>query len=263
MQEMKRTLISGVGLAVLLRLTEPVTAAELPVAMPVKAPRISAEYGVYVGGYLGDAWGNSNWTTAPDVSGSLNLTQRIDPFDEAGNSFAGLQFGYDYMLPNRVVIGAVADATIPAFKISLESPSTARRSSRPRPSGRKATARRCSLPALCALASVTRREPAFLWDRRVCLDPRSADADATRHRHDRHVFAVAFRLGGWGRRRGPGGAALDRESRIPVACRLELPASVGVRCQVKRRQRWQRTLSTFTGRRRWSSKRTPRSDRPI
>jgi hypothetical protein len=29
---MKRTLISGVGLAVLLRLTEPVTAAELPVA---------------------------------------------------------------------------------------------------------------------------------------------------------------------------------------------------------------------------------------
>jgi opacity protein-like surface antigen len=54
-----------VGLAVLLRLTEPVTAAELPVAMPVKAPRISAEYGVYVGGYLGYAWGNSNWTTAP------------------------------------------------------------------------------------------------------------------------------------------------------------------------------------------------------
>jgi high affinity Mn2+ porin len=113
---MKRTLISGVGLAVLLRLTEPVTAAELPVAMPVKAPRISAEYGVYVGGYLGYAWGNSNWTTAPDVSGSLNLTQRIDPFDEAGNSFAGLQFGYDYMLPNRVVIGAVADATIPSFQ---------------------------------------------------------------------------------------------------------------------------------------------------
>ena len=72
MREMKRTLISGVGLAVLLRLTEPATAADLPVAMPVKAPPISAEYdwtGVYLGGYLGYAWGSSNWTTSPDISG--------------------------------------------------------------------------------------------------------------------------------------------------------------------------------------------------
>jgi high affinity Mn2+ porin len=119
MREMKWTLISGVGLAVLLRLIEPVTAADLPVAMPVKAPPISAEYdwtGVYVGGYLGYAWGSSDWTTAPDLSGSLNLTQRIDPFNESGSFFAGFQFGYDYMLPNRIVLGAVADGTFPSFQ---------------------------------------------------------------------------------------------------------------------------------------------------
>jgi hypothetical protein len=60
MRGMKRTLVSGVGLAALLRLTEPGTAADLPVAMPVKAPPISAAYdwtGFYVGGHIGLAAG--------------------------------------------------------------------------------------------------------------------------------------------------------------------------------------------------------------
>jgi high affinity Mn2+ porin len=70
--------------------------------------------GFYAGGHLGYAWGSSNWTT-PGVSGSFNLSQPIDTFAETGSFFAGLQAGYNYMLPNRVVIGVEADASFPAF----------------------------------------------------------------------------------------------------------------------------------------------------
>jgi high affinity Mn2+ porin len=88
--------------------------------MKLKAvPRsVSSAYdwtGFYAGGHLGVASGSSNWTTAPGLSGSLDLFQPIDTFNEAGSFFAGVQIGYDYMLPNRFVIGAVADASFPAF----------------------------------------------------------------------------------------------------------------------------------------------------
>jgi high affinity Mn2+ porin len=71
--------------------------------------------GFYGGGHFGVAWGNSNWTAAPGISGSTNLFQTIDTFDEAGSFFAGLQGGYNYMLPDRFLIGAEVDATFPSF----------------------------------------------------------------------------------------------------------------------------------------------------
>ncbi len=71
--------------------------------------------GFYAGGHFGFAWGSSNWTATPGISGSTNLFQTIDTFDEAGSFFAGLQGGYNYMLPNRFLIGVEADATFPAF----------------------------------------------------------------------------------------------------------------------------------------------------
>jgi high affinity Mn2+ porin len=94
--------------------------------MVTKAPPISpsapAGYnwnGFYAGGHFGVAWGNSNWTAsspgAPAVTGSTNLFQSIDTFDEAGSFFAGVQGGYNYMLPNRVLVGAEADAAFPSF----------------------------------------------------------------------------------------------------------------------------------------------------
>jgi high affinity Mn2+ porin len=88
--------------------------------MPLKArPRsVPSAYdwtGLYAGGHLGVAWGNSDWTTAPNLSGSLDLFQQIDTFNESGSFFAGVQVGYDYMLPNRFVVGAVADASFPSF----------------------------------------------------------------------------------------------------------------------------------------------------
>src|SRR5262249_15186043 len=63
----------------------------------------------YAGSQMGYTFGTSRWTAsspgAADVSGSLSFTQRIDPFSETGSFSAGLQGGYNYMLPNRVVIG--------------------------------------------------------------------------------------------------------------------------------------------------------------
>jgi high affinity Mn2+ porin len=72
--------------------------------------------GVYVGGHLGYAWGSSNWTTSFGASGSFDLAQSIDTFDESGSFFAGLQVGYNYVLPNRVLIGVEADASFPSFQ---------------------------------------------------------------------------------------------------------------------------------------------------
>ena len=75
--------------------------------------------GFYAGGQLGYAWGQSNWTAsepgAPNISGSFGLAQPVDIFSESGSFFGGLQAGYNYMLPNRVVIGAEVDATFPSF----------------------------------------------------------------------------------------------------------------------------------------------------
>src|SRR5262245_36188658 len=75
--------------------------------------------GFYAGGQMGYTWGTSNWTAsspgAPDVSGSFSLAQRIDPFSQTGSFFAGLQAGYNYALPNRIVVGGEVDATFPTF----------------------------------------------------------------------------------------------------------------------------------------------------
>jgi high affinity Mn2+ porin len=118
--DMKRTLISGLGLAALLRLTEPGAAADLPVAMPVKAPPVSTAFdwtGFYLGGHLGYAGGSSDWTsgTTPGISGSTDLFQGFDAFKESGSFFEGLQVGYNTMLPNRLVVGVEADASFPSF----------------------------------------------------------------------------------------------------------------------------------------------------
>ena len=77
--------------------------------------------GFYAGGHLGYAWGSSNWTAstpaapALSTSGSIDLFQPFDAFKDTGSFFEGLQAGYNYMLPNRVVVGAEADVSFPSF----------------------------------------------------------------------------------------------------------------------------------------------------
>ena len=38
-----------------------------------------------------------------------------DTFNKAGSFFTGFQGGYNYLLPNRILLGAEADASFPAF----------------------------------------------------------------------------------------------------------------------------------------------------
>ena len=72
--------------------------------------------GFYAGGHLGVAWGSSHWTTPNGNSGALDLFQPIDTFDEAGSFFEGVQVGYNYMLADRILLGAQVDATFPSFQ---------------------------------------------------------------------------------------------------------------------------------------------------
>jgi high affinity Mn2+ porin len=99
-------------------------AADLP-AFPVKAPPVAGLYdwtGFYVGGHMGYAGGNSNWTAnptqagLPSTSGSVDMTLPIDSFAETGSFLMGVQGGYNYMLANRMVLGWEADVSFPAFQ---------------------------------------------------------------------------------------------------------------------------------------------------
>ena len=97
-------------------------AANSSLPIPVKAAPVTTGYdwsGFYAGGRVGYAWGTSNWTAstpgAANVSGSLDLFQPFDAFKDTGSFSQGLQAGYNYMLPNRILIGAEADVTFPGF----------------------------------------------------------------------------------------------------------------------------------------------------
>lgn len=108
-----RGIVVAIGLGALVGGAQ---AAELPVKAP--PPQVMPEYnwtGLYVGAHYGDAWGTSTWN-APGVAGSFSVFQPYDAFSDTGSRFAGLQAGYDYMLPNRLVVGAVADVSFPSFQ---------------------------------------------------------------------------------------------------------------------------------------------------
>jgi high affinity Mn2+ porin len=87
---------------------------------PAKAPLAYDWNGFYVGGHIGLAGGRSNWTAVPlhggaPISGSFGLYGAPDAFSEGGSFNEGVQAGYNYMTPDRVVLGLEADASFPAF----------------------------------------------------------------------------------------------------------------------------------------------------
>jgi high affinity Mn2+ porin len=75
--------------------------------------------GYYMGTHTGYAWGSSNWAASSGGAvidrGTMGMQQSYDGFNQGGSWFNGLQFGYNRMLQNRVVIGAQADITSAAF----------------------------------------------------------------------------------------------------------------------------------------------------
>ena len=93
-----------------------ITATKAP---PIAATSSVGGYnwnGFYVGGNFGQAWGNSNWNAGPGISGSTSFYQGINSFSETGSFFAGMQAGYNHLLPNRILIGAEADFQGPAWQ---------------------------------------------------------------------------------------------------------------------------------------------------
>ena len=121
---MKGLFVACVSLIVLAdrAAADDVIATKAP-AIPYAGPSGYNWSGFYAGGRVGYAWGTSNWTAnspagAPNVSGSLNLFQPYDAFKDTGSFSQGLQAGYNYMLPNRILIGAEADVTFPGFPSS-------------------------------------------------------------------------------------------------------------------------------------------------
>ena len=100
-------------------------AADVSRVLPTKVPPPAASStaddwtGFYFGGHFGYAAGFSNWTATqggaanPSLSGSLDLFQGYDLFKGTGSYLLGLQAGYNFMLPSRVVLGVEADVSFP------------------------------------------------------------------------------------------------------------------------------------------------------
>ena len=116
---MRVVLVAGVALIALAGGAE---AADLSAALPTKAPPPTAQTaydwtGFYLGAHAGYAWGSSNWAT-PGAAGSLDLYQGFNAFKYTGSTFEGLQGGYNYMLPNRLLVSTEIDASFPNFQNS-------------------------------------------------------------------------------------------------------------------------------------------------
>jgi high affinity Mn2+ porin len=90
--------------------------------LPLKAPVApSTDWtGFYLGAHVDYATGYSKWSaTEPgavdtSLAGSLDFFHAYDGFKGTGSYLLGLQAGYTYMFPSRVVIGAEADVSFPS-----------------------------------------------------------------------------------------------------------------------------------------------------
>jgi high affinity Mn2+ porin len=111
----------ALGMAMFVR---PAIAADLPVSLPVKAPvpYVPTAYdwnGWYVGAHVGVIRGSSNWSATqpaaggPGLNGSFDLPFNFDFMAGTGSYVAGLQGGYNYVFPSRLMLGFEADASFP------------------------------------------------------------------------------------------------------------------------------------------------------
>ncbi len=89
--------------------------------LPLKAPAPVTDWtGFYLGAHMGYATGYSKWSATdadaavPSLAGSLDFFHAYDGFKGTGSYLLGLQAGYNYMFPSRVVVGAEADVSFPS-----------------------------------------------------------------------------------------------------------------------------------------------------
>lgn len=108
----------------LLAIDGPVLAADLPPSLPLKAPvpYVSTAYdwnGFYVGAHVGVSKGSSNWSAnppragGPGLSGSFDLPLHFDFTRGTGSYAAGIQGGYNYVFPSRLMLGFEAGVSSP------------------------------------------------------------------------------------------------------------------------------------------------------
>jgi high affinity Mn2+ porin len=102
----------------------PALAADVPLKAPLKTLVAEASFdwtGFYVGAHLGYATGYSKWsateagTATPSLIGSLDFFHAYDGFKGTGSYLLGLQAGYNYMFPSRLLIGVEADVSFPSL----------------------------------------------------------------------------------------------------------------------------------------------------
>jgi high affinity Mn2+ porin len=115
-------ILSISGALVALCVGDRAMAADVPAAMPTKASTTIYDWtGLYVGTHIGYATGSSDWSatpagaTGPSAAGSLDFFNSFEMFKGTGSYFAGLQAGYNYMFPSRLVVGVEADVSFPSI----------------------------------------------------------------------------------------------------------------------------------------------------
>jgi high affinity Mn2+ porin len=85
-------------------------AADGPIGLPIKAPAIARSFdwsGWYVGGHAGYSRGSASSSLLDPAPSSLS-----QPF---GALYGGVQFGYNYLLPWRLLFGFEGDFSFPNF----------------------------------------------------------------------------------------------------------------------------------------------------
>jgi high affinity Mn2+ porin len=113
---------AGAGLA-MLALDGAAIAADMPASLPVKAPVPYVHSfdwnGWYVGAHAGVIRGASNWSATPPgaggpgLNGSFDLPFQMDFMAGTGSYVAGLQGGYNYVFPSRLMLGFETDVSFP------------------------------------------------------------------------------------------------------------------------------------------------------
>ncbi len=106
---MKGLIVAGVSL---IALASRAYADDLSGSMAVKAPAAPVPYydwtGFYVGGHVAYSFGRVNSTLSDPVP-----TASSNSF---GSLYGGVQAGYNYVLPSRLLLGVEADITFPNFE---------------------------------------------------------------------------------------------------------------------------------------------------